>query len=315
MEVTIIGAGGTIGCTAAYTLATERPEFDITLTDIDEDLVSAHAIDIRHGRTMTQLPSFTPKGRMGAVETVSSMAAAVETADIAVVTASVPRPTGAAKRGGRAYFLEQNQDLAERFGEVLAEQDPLPIIVVTNPVDHITYHLWQAAGWDRSWFLGYSLSETVRTVDRIAYHRDVRASSIYCPVVGEHGEQVVPLFSRATIDGKSVSLTVDERHDIREYVRNIPYDIIELRGQAETSRWVTGQGVARLTQAVVDDGIAGEPIALSVPLDGEYGFTDVCLSVPVRFGRDGINEILEWDLLDHERARLEEAYESISSAL
>lgn len=315
MEVTIIGAGGTIGCTTAYTLAVERPDLDITLVDVEQEPVSGHAIDVRHARTMTRLPSFTSSEPMGTVETVSSVGAAVESADVAVVTASVPRPTGTAKRGGRAYFLEQNRELAESLGETLADHDPIPVVVVTNPVDHITYSLWQATGWDRSWFLGYSLSETARTADRIAHLRDVRASSVYCPVVGEHGEQVVPLFSRATVYGEPVSLSADERHDVREYVRDVPYDIIELRGQAETSRWVTGQGVTRLVRAIVDDGIGGDPIALSIPLDGEYGFTDVCLSMPVEFGRDGVERILEWELSDDERGRLEEAYDSITAAL
>ncbi|MDZ5811397.1 hypothetical protein U4E84_08565 [Halorubrum sp. AD140] len=100
-----------------------------------------------------------------------------------------------------------------------------------------------------------------------------------------------------------------------EYVRDIPYDIISLRGEAETSRWVTGQGVARLTQAILADGVKGDPIALSTPLDGEYGFTDVSLSVPVEFGRDGIDDILEWELSEREYSGFLSAYESVKSDL
>lgn len=234
------------------------------------------------------------------------------------MAASVPRPADSAERGGRAAFLERNSELAATIAETLRARDPLPVVAVTNPLDRITYRLWRETGWGREWFLGYSLSETARTADRIAALRDVPADDVYCPVAGEHGEHVVPLFSRLTVDGEPVTLTPDERAEVRDYVRDIPYDIIELRGADQTSRWVTGQGVARLVCAVLDGGTAGgpdQPIALSVPLDGEYGFEDVCLSVPVEVGRSGVRRIIEWDLPDRERAQMEAAYESVRADL
>lgn len=313
MEVAIIGGAGTVGSTTAYTLAVERPDVDIKLVDIAEEAVRGHAIDIRHARTLSQLPQFTGKGTVNVVDATASETDSLSTADIAVVAASVPRPAGAAKRGGRSRFLDRNRELATTVASLLANRDPIPTIVVTNPVDQITYRLWRETDWQRGYFLGYTLSETARAADKISEICAVSASSVYCPIVGEHGEHVVPLFSRLAADREPITLTEQERKEVREYVRNVPYDVIDLRGQAETSRWVSGHGVARLTQAVLNDGLDSDPIALSVPLDGEYGFTDVCLSVPVRFGRDGIEQVLEWDLNDEERKRLIAAYESLKT--
>lgn len=313
MQVAIIGGAGTVGSTAAYTLAVERPDVDVSLVDVAVEEAEGHAIDVRHARTLSQLPQFETDGVRNRIDAGPSEADSIAAADVAVVTASVPRPSGAAKRGGRARFLKQNEELAATIAETLTEREPLPVIVVTNPVDHITYRLWRETGWDRRYFLGYSLSETARAADKISDICGVSASDVYCPTIGEHGENVVPVFSRLTVDGEPVSLTEDERVTIREYIRDVPYDVIELRGAAETSRWVTGQGVARLTRAVLDGGLNGEPIALSVPLAGEYGFTDVCLSVPVRFGRNGTDRVIEWELNDEERDQLNVAYESLTA--
>ncbi|XVH33221.1 malate dehydrogenase (plasmid) [Haloferacaceae archaeon DSL9] len=315
MEVAIIGGGGTVGCTTAYTLAVERPEIDITLIDVAEDIVRGHETDIRHARTLNQLPSFTPTGRMNTVETRSFESGSLSSADIAIIAASVSRPSGSAKRGGRAKFLEQNQQVTGNIAELLREREPLPVIVVSNPVDRITYHVWRETGWNRGYFIGYSLSETARTADKIADIRGVSGSDVYCPVVGEHGENVVPLFSRLSVNDEPVTLCESDQERVREYVRNVPYDVISLRGSDETSRWVTGQGVARLACAIADGGIDGEPIALSVPLAGEYNFEDVCLSVPVELGRMGVEQVLEWDLPDRECEQLNKAYESIRTDL
>lgn len=196
---------------------------------------------------------------------------ALADADVAVMTASVPRPADSAKWGGRAEFLDRNLELVTEIGATLRERDPMPVVLVSNLVDRLTYRIWLETGWDRSYFMGYSFSETARAADRITSLRNVSASDVYCPIAGEHGEHVVPLFSRLTIDGESATLTKEEWSTIRDYVWDVPYDVIVLRGAEETSRWVTGQGVARLTSGLIDGGFDSEPIALSVPLDGEYG--------------------------------------------
>ncbi|MGM0605408.1 MAG: malate dehydrogenase [Halobacteriota archaeon] len=311
MEVAIIGGAGTVGSTTAYTLAVERPEIDITLVDVAEDAARGHSIDIRHGRSFPMLPQFGTGGPLGSITAGPSDSASLSEADVAIVTASVPRPPNSAKRGGRAAFLDRNLELARSIAAMLREHEPMPVVVVSNPVDRITDRIWRETGWDRSYVMGYSLSETARAADKIATIRDVPASEVYCPLAGEHGEHVVPLFSRLTIGGEPTTLTDTERATVRDYVRDVPYDVIELRGAEETSRWVTGQGVTRVICGLVDDGLDGEPIALSVPLEGEYGLSDVCLSVPIELCEDGVDTVLEWELPPDELDALHEAAASI----
>ncbi|UWG46518.1 Malate/lactate dehydrogenase [Halanaeroarchaeum sp. HSR-CO] len=310
MEVAIIGSG-TIGSTAAYTLALERPALDITLVDVDEDLAEGHAIDTRHGRLLASLPQFGNAGSTGSITHAGPEPSAIESADVAVVAASVERPPESVQQNGRSAFLEGNLEIAREVGELLAERDPLPVVVVSNPMDRITHRVWEATGWDRHRILGYSLCETARAADKLSERLDVPAAAIYCPVGGEHGEHVVPMFSQCTVDGDPVDLSEADEAAVLQYVREIAYDVIELRGPEDSTRWLTGQGITRLVGAILDGGVDGRPITVSVPLDGEYGIEGATLSVPVEIDRSGVSRILEWDLSADELEGLHAAADAI----
>lgn len=320
MEVAIFGGGGTIGATTAYTLAILNPELDLSLIDVEDGVARGHAIDMAHanahvahsvGRRSMRWDGDSPQATVRSVHPDE-----VEECDpdVVVMAASAPRPEDAAHRGGRVKFLERNRGVADDVAEVLSRFDPVPVIVVTNPADLITYRLWQQTGWPRHRFLGYSLSETARVADAIARLRDVSYADVYCPVMGEHGEGIVPIFSRARVQNDPAEFTAEERKEVSEYARSVPYEIMDLRGHAETSRWVTGHGVALLASTLLAGGI-DDPVCLSLPLDGEYGFKDVCLGVPVTLSVDGAAEILEWDLSASERRQFDAAFESVRADL
>jgi malate dehydrogenase len=323
-EVAVVGGGGTIGATVAYTLAVSRPSLDVSLVDVDADRAAGHAKDVRHARCHAAHPVGAPSlgvgdgtgggGRgTGAVRSASASPDALAGADCLVVTASAPRPEDSARRGGRAAFFERNRAVMDDVAEHLSGLDPRPTLVVTNPLDRTTRRLWESSGWPREAIMGYSLSETARLADWLADHAGVAPSAVSCPVLGEHGEHVVPAFSRATVGGEPVSLSPDERADALDFVRDAPYDVIRKRGEADSSRWVTGRGVAAVVERVVDD----DPVTtcLSVPLAGEYGCDGLCLSVPVRLGGLGWREILDWELSDWERERFERAREAVSEPI
>jgi len=315
MDVLVVGGGGTIGSTVAYTLSVRDPETNVTLVDSDADAAEGHAIDVRHSTRHVAhdlgRPDFGPEGP-GTVRAAAASPSLVEAADCVVVTASAPRPEGGDARGGRLTFLERNLEIADEIAGWLGEAAPTPVVVVSNPVDRITHRLYRRTGWPRWHFLGYSLSETARIADEIARRTDVPPREVYCPILGEHGEHVVPLFSRATVGGDPVEFSEAEREAIVEYVRNVPYDVLELRGARDSSRWVTARGVATIVRRL-DDGRAEAPACLSTPLDGEYGFEDVSLSVPVELDAEGVGEIVEWDLADEERAAFEAAYRAVKT--
>ncbi|WP_340100471.1 malate dehydrogenase [Salinibaculum salinum] len=317
MTVTILGTG-TIGSTVAYTLATEMPSMSVRLTDVDEEKSRGHTIDVRHSKAHVAHSvgnrGETDQSSNSVVEHVSPGPGAVDGADCIVMTASAPRPTGANQPDGREAWLEDNLEIVETVGEWLQPNDPCPVIVVSNPLDPITYELYRQSGWPSSYFMGYSLSETARLADALAREYEVSHDDVYCPVLGMHGEHMVPIFSRATIAGEPIDIGKTKRQQLLDYVRDVPYDVIELRGAADSSRWVTSRGIALLVQTLRDGGVT-EPVGLSTPLDSAYGFEGVSLSVPVTLDSTGIVEIIEWDLSEQERAQMDKAHQAVASMI
>ncbi|WP_255197655.1 malate dehydrogenase [Halorarius litoreus] len=311
MDVAVLGAG-TIGSTVAYVLATECRDVDVRLVDVETGRSRGHAIDIAHATAhVAHSVGGVVGSRATSIEAVDPGPAAVAGVDCLVVTASAPRPDSASHRGGRLAWLESNRDIVSTIADWLRETDPCPVLCVTNPLDVLTYQLYRESGWPRHRFVGYSLSETARIADELARRYDVDHEAVYCPVIGEHGEQMVPVFSRATIDGERLGLSPEERDQVVDYMLDVPYDVIELRGEADSSRWVTGRGVALAAWAILQGGV-DEPVGLSTPLDGEYGYTDVSLSVPVRLDAEGVTEIVEWELSGWERQRLNDARDAVA---
>ncbi len=311
MNAAIIGGAGTVGATTAYTLSLIKPNVDVTLVDIASDVAAGHTIDMRTALGHAAHPAgkdFSSGG--GQVRTVEPGARNLEDADCIVMAASVPRPADSAERGGRRTFLKHNSELIEQIASWLGQIEPRPVVTVTNPLDLINYRLARALDWDRRYCIGYSLSETARLADQLARCLDVPPAAISCPTMGEHGEHLVPVFSRATVDGEQISLSINERKQITEAVKDVPYDVIHLRGPQETSRWVTSRGVASLVASILEDG-PSDPICCSVPLDGEYGYRNLSLSVPLRLSSDGVEDIIEWELSAFERRALDEAADAV----
>lgn len=313
MRVTVVGGGGTIGSTLAYTLAIERPRLDIRLCDVDADAAWGHATDVRHARCHAGGALGRANPPTGEVGTVAPGPEAVRDADCVVVTASVPRPDGGAERGGREAFWPANRDVADEVAGWLRATDPCPVVVVSNPVDRMVWRLHERSGWAGDRFLGYSLSETARIADALARRVDADPAAVDCPVLGEHGEHLVPAFSRATVAGEPVAIDDETREAVLEYARSIPYDVIQRRGRRDSSRWVTGRGAALVVETLLDGG-TDDPVCLSTPPDGAYGIDGVAVGVPVRLSEEGVARVVEWDLAADERRALDAAAEAIREA-
>ena len=314
MRVTVIGGGGAVGATVAYTLAIDRPALDVQICDVDGDAAWGHATDARHARLHASHPVGPDVSATGDVTTIDPGPEAVRGADYVVVTASVPRPEGGAERGGREAFWPGNRDLADEIAEWLRDAEPCPVVVVTNPADRMVSRLHDRSGWPCERFLGYSLSETARIADAIGRRADADPATVDCPILGEHGEHIVPAFSRATVDGEPLDLDATAREEILEYVRSVPYDVMDRRGRRDSSRWVTGRGASLVVESMLDGG-TDDPICLATPLDGAYGIDGVAVSVPVVLSETGVDRVVEWELADDERAALEAAARAVREAI
>jgi malate dehydrogenase len=322
-HIAIVGVG-TIGATVAYSIAVSDPTVDVSLVDPNGDLALGHGLDLESGfghashavgaHALVGSPLSDPPA-VPVYDSVADLGDADEDIDAVIVAASAPRPSGTGHREGRLAQLDRNSTVIAEIGRALsdAQLEPVPVVVVTNPLDQMVYLLWREtdASWTREKFVGYSLSETARLARALARHHKVAPKEVDCPIMGQHGEVLVPIFSRVAVRGESVDLDREEEQTLLDEIRDIPYDIIQLRGVEETSRWVSGLGVSLLTRSIVSGG-PDEAVCLSTLLDGEYGYEDVALSVPVRPSSGGIDRIVEWSLSERERTRLGRAYESVA---
>jgi malate dehydrogenase len=320
MRVTVLGAGS-IGSTVAYTLVTVNPEIDVVLVDVDEGKSRGHTIDLLQSYAHCSHAAGEPfiRGRGSDYDPIVEVGEpgpdAIADTDCIVMTAGADRSRDSDRSDGRLKLLEGNLKVVEEIGGWMSDVDPKPVITTTNPLEVITHSLWRESGWPREKFLGYSLAETARIVDEIARRYDTDPQNVYCPVFGEHGgDNMAPIFSRATVDGDPFEPTETEKDEIIEHVLSIPWEVIQLRGGRDSSRWATGRGVVSILQALHNGG-TDDPIDLCVPLNGEYGYEDVSLSVAVTLDTQGIDQIIEWDLTEWEREQMDKAFEAVSSHL
>ncbi|WP_336021632.1 malate dehydrogenase [Halobellus salinisoli] len=316
MHVGIIGGASTIGSTLAYSLVCDDPSNSVTLFEKALDAASGHTIDLRHANYHA---SEAPRSDGDARDEVGTVTYAPTDEideydlDAIVITARVPPSADNEERGARGARtreLDANVPLIDAIADDLRAIDPVPMIVVTNPVDRIVYRLWTQLGWSRSKVMGFSLAETARVADAIARRHDVHPTGVSCPTMGEHGEYVVPVFSRASVYGEPVSFSKTERAEIVSEVLEVPFEIAEKRGLADSSRWVSAAGLLRVLRTLSSPERT-DPLCLSVVLDGEYGFDDGCLSVPVTLTADGVDRRIEWNLSMDETERLQTAYDAI----
>ncbi|QCC47568.1 malate dehydrogenase [Halobellus limi] len=326
MHVAIIGGASTIGSTVAYTLAGLAPTVDVSLVDINEGAAWAHGKDISHASYhFSNAPGASLAGDdVGTVRAATPDELAELAPDLLVFNAAAPQPEDATGRGAREAELDRNLSIVADVAEELRPLDPTPLLVVTNPIDRLVYQFYSLLEWPRRCFLGYSLSESARVADAVGSELGVHPNEVYCPMMGEHGENVVPILSRARAGGEPVAGDDLDREAIREYVLDIPFDIAKERGVNETSRWVTSAGVTRVIRSIAagsepdgedPHGRLGEPFCLSTPLDGEYGFADLALSVPVDLDEGGVAAIHEWDLPDVEADELATAADAVRADL
>jgi malate dehydrogenase len=185
------------------------------------------------------------------------------------------------------------------------------VITATNPIDPLNYCTWRVGGFDRRQVIGYSRNDSTRFREIIARTKGVKTSQVRATVIGEHGSTQVPLFSSARIDSDPVLFTEEEKQAIRVEIPTILRRYEELQS-GRTAGWTSALGLAALTRAVLQD--TGEVFPCSVVLDGEYRQKRLGMSVPVRLGKGGVQEILEWDLAPDEHEGLARTAAAMAAA-
>jgi malate dehydrogenase len=303
-KVTVVGAGF-YGSTTAQRLA----EYDIfetvVLTDILEGRPAGLALDMNQSRP---IEGFETKVVGVTTTTAGEGYEAIEGSDVVVVTAGFPRKPGMS----RMDLLEVNAKIVRQVAENVAKFAPnAVVIVVSNPVDEMTALAQIATQFPKNRVFGQAgVLDTARFTNSIAETLAVPVKSVKALTLGSHGDTMVPVPSRCTVDGKPLSdlLPADKIEELVVRTRNGGAEVNNLL-KTGSAFYAPSAAAARMAKAVVED--SGEVLPVCAWVDGEYGISGVYLGVEAQIGAGGIKKVVEDKLTDSEIAGLKEAAEAV----
>ncbi len=291
-KISIIGAG-MVGSTTAHWLA-ERELGDIVLVDIPEvgDMPKGKALDLTQAG-----PVFGFDTRVTGTHDYADIAGS----DIVVITAGMPRKPGMS----REDLVGVNANIVRGVAEKVAQHAPEAIvIVVTNPLDTMTYLTKQVTGFPKERVMGQAgVLDSARMRTFIAMELNVSVENVHAFVLGGHGDEMVPLPRYSTVAGIPIThLLPPERIEaIVERTRKGGGEIVKLLGKG-SAYYAPGAAVCKMVEAILKDKKLIVPA--SAYLEGEYGMRDIYFGVPVVLGRRGVERIIEIELTEEEQAAM-----------
>lgn len=301
-RIAFVGSG-MVGATAAHLTAISGMADELTLIDVVPGLGAGTALDIEHASGITGSPT---RARGG------TSLALVAGADAVVVTAGRPRTPGMT----RSALLDVNGRVIRDVAEAVAAHAPnAVVIVVTNPVDEMTYELWRTSGLPAEQVIGMAGTlDSSRFRDALATAAGVRPADVWAVTLGSHGAEMVPVVSSATIKGRPARDVLGPAR-ISECVRTAIDG-----GAAVVALRRTGSAFIAPAHAVVEllDAIRGasaEPKPVSALVRGEYGIEGVYLGVRATLGPGGVLSVVEDRLDEAETEALHAAAEAIRARL
>jgi malate dehydrogenase len=291
-KVTVVGAGN-VGATCADVLAYREVAEEIVLVDIKEGIAEGKALDIWQKAPINQYDSRT----VGSTNDYSKTA----NSDVVVITSGLPRKPGMT----RDDLIETNAGIVKSVTENVAKYSPNAIIiVVSNPLDVMTYQAHLTSGFSRNKVMGMAgILDTARYRAFLAEELNVSGKEIQAILMGGHGDTMVPLPRYTTVAGIPVTELVakDKLDAIIERTKFGGGELVKLMG---TSAWYApGAAAAQMVEAILKNQRRVFPVCIK--LDGEYGIDDCYLGVPVILGKNGIEKVIELDLNSEEKQLLE----------
>lgn len=282
-KIVIVGTGF-VGSTTAYTIMLGGLFSEIVIIDINKDKAEGDALDIAHGVALRK-----------PVNVFAGDYTECKNADIVVITAGVNQAPGES----RLDLLKKNASIIKSITENIMKYAPDDVILltVTNPVDILTYISYKVSGLPKNQVLG---SGTVLDTSRLKYlisrKTGIDARNCHTYIIGEHGDSEVAAWSITNIGGMSMQefcaatgkCSQDELKEMYENVKNSAYEIIEKKG---ATFYGIAVAVARIVECIAGD--ENSILTVSSVFDGQYGISDVALSVPTKVGGTGIEKVLE----------------------
>lgn len=273
MKVGFVGAGR-IGSTTAYTCILNM-DVEIALVDIVEDLAVGEALDLNHAASAL--------GKHLEIRGGSDYSL-LKGSDVVVVSAGLARKPGMS----RLDLATKNAGIIREIAKKIAEHTPeSKIIVVTNPMDVMTYIMWKESGKQRNEVVGMGGLLDSSRLRSALYARGVEVRDGKAFIIGEHGDSMFV--------AKSIASTSVDWDDALQETRKIAAEVIRRKGAT-----IFGPAVCiyRMIRAIIED--TKEEVPASVVLQGEYGISDVSVGVPVILGKNGVERIVEYSLSEEE---------------
>jgi malate dehydrogenase len=297
-KVTVVGAGN-VGSNTARRIAERNLADEVVMTDIVEGLPQGLALDINQSAPVVGFETLV-KGSNDYADTAGS--------DVVVITAGLPRKPGMS----RMDLLDTNAEIVGGVTDQIAEHSPnTVIIVVSNPLDEMTYLASIVSGFSKERVMGMAgVLDSSRLRFFIAEKLDVAPTSVEAITLGSHGDEMVALPRHATVEGKPLPELLDET-ELEELFRRTRDAGAEIVGYLKKASafYTPSASATRMVDAILGD--TNEVLPTCAWTTGQYGISGVYLGVPAKLGRSGVKEVVELDLDDDERTRLEEAAEAI----
>ena len=297
--ITIIGSGK-VGSSIALQIALKELD-DILLLDIIQGLPQGEAMDITH--------LLSERG-IDVNVSGSNDYSEMRGSDIVVLVAGVGRKPGMT----RMDLLNQNASIVKDVAEKIAQHaKDCKVITVTNPLDPMTYLTLKVTKFKPNKVCGMgNMLDVSRFKSSIADALKVSRKTIDALVIGEHGENMLPLIRYSSVSGVSLTkfLSNEKAKELVENTRKVAIEVITLKG---ATIYAPANGVTKMVESMVKD--KKEVLPVAAYLNGEYGVRDICIGVPAVLGSDGVERIIELELNSEEKEWFLKGVESVKSAV
>ncbi len=301
-KISIVGAGR-VGESTAQMLAIQKLAQQIVLIDLDEQYAKGVALDIQETSSFYQFDT-----RLTGASDIGQ----IKNSNIVIITAGMPRKPGM----DRADVLAVNLKIIDEIMDGVIKHAPdAYVIVVSNPVDVLTYYANQKTGWPRHRIIGQAgILDSMRMSSFIAMETNYSVNDIQAMVLGGHGDTMVPLPRFTTISGISIEHLLDQKtiDDIIQRTRGGGAEILNLK-QKSSAYDAPGAAVTIMVEAMVHNKRRLLP-CISM-LEGEYGQNDIAIGVPVVLGKNGIEKIIELDFSTDEQAAFNASVQAIKALI
>lgn len=304
-KVVVIGAGN-VGATVAYTTVLNNVASEVVLIDVNREKAKGEALDMNHGIAYVKQIMI----RDGDYSDCKD-------ADVIIITAGLGRKPGQT----RLDLARINVSIAKDIAKNIMKYATNPILlVVSNPVDIITYVLTKETGLPPERVIGTGTTlDTSRFKYLISKHCNIDVRNVHASIIGEHGDSEVPVWSRANIAGKPFSDFLDntspesaeaERNKIFGETKTAGAEIISLKG---STFYAISMGTVRILSAII--GNEQSVLTVSTVLNGEYGINDIALSLPCVVNSSGISRKIDIQISEEEETLLLASAEQLKSVL